>query len=159
MSFSHTLDYAKSPSPIKNRFLLGFFDSELNKSTHHIWTLNPLNLLKSTEAIPPSPALAPWIPSLFSTIDLFWKCSDCPMECTTLWIFQLVSFQVSFDLFLNFSTLPFKISQIILTASQGWEWLVLPPSELIQILCIMVFHVVPQPYPNTTKRNLRLTKL
>lgn len=84
------------PSPIKNMFVLSFFESELNKSTHHIWVLNPLTLLKSRAATLPTPHLpqAPphEIPFLFSAAVLFWKCMDCPVECTTLWIFQLVSF-------------------------------------------------------------------
>lgn len=92
-----------------------------------------------------------------------------------------VGFLHVFDLFLNFSTLLFKLSQIILMASQGWEQLVLQSSELTRILCLMVFQVaitiavhvhqadqvhpsqcacltLPQPYPNLTKRNLKLSK-
>lgn len=83
------------PSPIKNTFVLSFFESELNKSTHHIWMLNPLNLINLEQQLFPPHLLQPpphEILFLFSATDLFWKCMDCPVECTTLWIFQLVSF-------------------------------------------------------------------
>lgn len=129
---------------------------------------------------PPSPTPAPWNP-----ISILCHWSILEMHGLSCGMYYFMDFSVGFlhvfDLFLNFSTLLFKISQIILMASQGWQQLVLQPSELTRILCLMVFHIaimiavhvhwadqvhlsqcacltLPQPYPNMTKRNLKINK-